>query len=308
MSGAWLVGRRAVLALADNPLIKSVVTRYGMSLGASRFVAGETIEGAAEVVRSLNGAGMAATLDCLGESVTSMEEAGRATSAYLQLLDRIARDGLDANVSLKLTQLGLDIDRELCLDNLSAIVRSAAERANFVRIDMEDSAHTQRTIDVFRTVRASLGNVGLVIQAYLYRSERDVRELAEIGANLRLCKGAYNEPPTVAYRDRREVDANFRRLIEIQMGSGNYLAVATHDEAIIGFAADLAAARGLSRDRYEFQMLYGIRRDLQEALVREGYRLRVYVPFGTEWYAYFMRRLAERPANLAFAVRNFIRS
>lgn len=308
MSGAWLVARRAILALADNPLIRRAVTRHGMSMGAARFVAGETLEAAAAAVRSLNKDGLAATLDCLGESVRSMEEAGRATTAYLRLLDRIAGDGLDANVSLKLTQLGLDIDRDLCLDNLTGIVRTAAERANFVRIDMEDSAHTQSTIDVFREVRERFDNVGLVIQAYLYRSERDVRELAGLGANLRICKGAYNEPPSVAFPDRHEVAANFRRLIEIQMDSGNYTAVATHDETIIRFAADLAAAKGLPRDRYEFQLLYGIRSDLQKALVRQGYRVRVYVPFGTEWYAYFMRRLAERPANLAFAVRSLVRS
>lgn len=308
MSGAWLVARRAILALADNPLIRRAVTRHGMSMGAARFVAGETLEAAAAAVRSLNGEGLAATFDCLGESVRSMEEAGRATTAYLRLLDRIAGDGLDANVSLKLTQLGLDIDRDLCLDNLMGIVRTAAERANFVRIDMEDSAHTQSTIDVFRAVRERFDNVGLVIQAYLYRSEHDVRELAGLGANLRICRGAYNEPPSVAFPDRHEVAANFRRLIEIQMDSGNHTAVATHDETIIRFAADLAAARGLPRDRYEFQLLYGIRSDLQKSLVRQGYRVRVYVPFGAEWYAYFMRRLAERPANLAFALRSLVRS
>ncbi len=308
MAGGWGLARRAILSLSANPMIARAVTRYGAALGAYRFVAGETLDEALAAVRALNAEGMRATLDCLGEAVTSGEAARRAASTYLEALDRIAAAGADSHVSLKLTQFGLDIDPALCRANLEAVLERARLHGNFVRIDMEDSRHTQATIDLYKAVRQKYDNVGIVIQAYLYRSEADVRELAALGANLRLCKGAYNEPASVAFPRKRDVDANYRRLAEFYLLSGNFLAAATHDEALIEHVIAFAAAKGVPRGRFEFQMLYGIRRDLQRRLVARGFGVRVYVPFGTEWYAYFMRRLAERPANLAFFLRHAGRS
>lgn len=307
MAGGWGLARRVILSLAANPMIARAVVRHGASLGAYRFVAGENLDAAMAAVRALNAAGIRATLDCLGEAVTSEALARRAAEAYLEVLDRIAAEGAESHVSLKLTQLGLDIDPAVCRANLQAVLERARRHGNFVRIDMEDSRHTQATIDMFKDVRRDYDNVGIVIQAYLYRSEADLRALAAMGANVRLCKGAYNEPAGVAFPRKRDVDANYRRLAEFYLLSGNFLAAATHDEALIEHIAAFAAAKGVPRERFEFQMLYGIRPDLQRRLVERGFAVRVYVPFGPEWYAYFMRRLAERPANLAFFLRHAVR-
>lgn len=306
--------RRAILGLAANPLVARAVARHGLSVGAARFVAGETVGEAIAAVRVLNGSGLKATLDALGESVASIEVARRAAESYLELLDLIAAERVDANVSLKLTQMGLRVDPGRCRAHAESILRRAAAHGNFVRIDMESSEHTQATIDLFKALRRDFTNVGLVIQAYLRRSQADLADLHRFGAglthpgiNLRMCKGAYKEPPHVAYPRNTDVDANFLHLIESHLASGNHTAIATHDPSIIDAVLRYVDRESVARDRFEFQMLYGIRRDLQSALVGQGYAVRVYVPFGTEWYAYFTRRLAERPANLWFFLGSLAR-
>jgi proline dehydrogenase len=281
---------------------------------ARRFVAGERLEEAIEAIRALNRQGILATLDHLGENTQTREDAVRAADEYLRILDAIRDHGLRSSVSLKLTQMGLDLDESFGYQNTKRIVEKAKEHKNFVRIDMESSAYTDRTLTLYeRLRREGYGNVGVVIQSYLYRSERDVERLIELGANVRLCKGAYAEPPAVAFPRKRDVDRNFLKLLEKLWGSeararGVYVAVATHDERIIRWAKIRAQELGISRDEFEFQMLYGIRRDLQQRLVGEGYRVRVYVSYGREWYPYFMRRLAERPANLLFLARHLVRA
>jgi len=275
---------------------------------AERFVAGETLDQAIAVVRALNARHIHASLDHLGESVRTAEEAVRAADVYLEILDRIAVEKLDSNVSLKLTQMGLDVDAALCRANLTRILDRAVEHSSFVRIDMEDSAHVQPTLDLFGELRARYENVGVVIQAYLYRSRQDVEKLISMGARIRLCKGAYAEPPDVAFPAKTDTDRSFAELMELLLLRGNYPAIATHDERLIRRALAFANKHGIERSRFEFQMLYGIRRDLQGELARDGYNVRVYVPFGSDWFAYFMRRLAERPANLAFLLSNAFRS
>ena len=271
---------------------------------ADRFVAGENVLEAVDAVRALNARGIRATLDVLGESVTTREGARRAADNYLRLLDVIAEAGVDSNVSLKLSQMGLDVDPALCRDNMLRILELAEARASFVRIDMEDSAHTQPTLDLFAGLHAVHQNVGVVIQAYLYRSRQDVEDLIARGARVRLCKGAYAEPASVAYPRKEDVDQSYAELMEQLMLRGNYPGIATHDEKLIDRAVQLAEGRGIDRARFEFQMLYGVRRDLQDRLAKEGYNVRVYVPFGREWFPYFMRRMAERPANLGFFLTN----
>ncbi len=271
---------------------------------ADRFVAGESVLEAVEAVRQLNGRGIRATLDVLGESVTTRNGARRAADSYLRLLDVIAEAGVDSNVSLKLSQMGLDVDPELCRDSMLRILDRAEAHASFVRIDMEDSAHTQPTLDLFTGLYAVHQNVGVVIQAYLYRSRQDVEDLIARGARVRLCKGAYAEPASVAYPRKEDVDRAYAELMEQLMLRGNYPAIATHDEKLIDRAVQFAERLGVDRSTFEFQMLYGVRRDLQEKLAREGYNVRVYVPFGREWFPYFMRRMAERPANLGFVLTN----
>lgn len=300
--------RRLILVLAGNRAVTRLVSRYGMKLGARRFVAGEDWEAAASQVKALNDTGILATMDYLGESVTDESQAAAARDIYLDLLDRIAQSGVKANVSLKLTQMGLDISPAVGEANARAIVRKAAALGNFVRIDMEDSAHTERTIEVFRRIRRDHGSVGLVIQAYLYRSEGDVRALADLRPNLRICKGAYLEPATVAFPRKADVDENFKRLVELNLDLGQKTAIATHDEKIIAWAERLLKAKNVPKNRYEFQMLYGIRSALQRRLAAEGHPVRVYVPFGRQWYPYFTRRLAERPANVFFFLTNLLRS
>jgi len=274
---------------------------------AQRFVAGETLDDAIAAARALNAAGFPVSLDLLGENVLDRDGAVRAAETYVAMFDRIAAEKLDGNISLKLTQLGLDPDAGLCEASLLRIADSAAGRRNFVRVDMEGSPYTQRTVDLVRRVRARTDAVGTVIQSYLFRSEKDVRDLIAAGCRVRLVKGAYKEPAEIAFPAKADVDANFVSLMKILLPSGIYHAIATHDPRMISATKEFAAANGIAKDKFEFQMLYGIRTDLQRGLLKEGYRVRVYIPFGTDWYPYFMRRLAERPANLTFFIRNLFR-
>jgi proline dehydrogenase len=297
--------REMILGVADNPVVSSVVKRYGLSLGARRFVAGETLDEAVEVVKAFNRDGILATMDHLGESVGTVVEAEEAARSYRVLLHRIAAEGLQSNVSLKLTMMGADVTPDLAFRQTRDLVGQAAAMNNFVRIDMEDSAHTALTLDWFeRLWDAYPGHVGTVLQAYLYRSQSDLERLSDRPRNFRIVKGAYREPPSVAYPVKADVDDNYVRLVEQSLAAGHYTAIATHDDLIIGRVLRYIQAHRIERDRFEFQMLYGINaRGLRE-LAQEGYRTRVYIPFGTDWYAYFTRRLAERPANLLFFARS----
>jgi proline dehydrogenase len=302
--------RAGLLWLSEQPQVFRFVRRNGFAKRfASRFVAGETVEAAVAALKDLNAATISASLDLLGESVASAEEARAARDVYLQTLDRIQATGAVANVSVKLTQMGLDIDEALCVDHVRSIVARARRYGSFVRIDMEGSAYTAKTLQLFQeTFFPEFGQaVGVVLQSYLRRTSADVDAMIALGARVRICKGAYQEPATVAFPDKRDVDANYVACMERLMERGHYPGLATHDERIIAHAKTFAAARRILPDRYEFQMLYGVRRDLQLALRKGGYQMRVYVPFGTHWYPYLMRRLAERPANIAFIVGNVVR-
>ncbi len=300
--------RTILLKLSENKALARWSMKNGVSRRVSqRFVAGETLDQAIAAARTLNAAGFPVSLDLLGENVLDREGATRAADTYVAMFDRIAADKLDGNISLKLTQLGLDLDPELCEASLLRIADCAAGRRNFVRVDMEGSPYTQRTVDLVRRVRAHTDAVGTVIQSYLFRSEQDVRDLIAAQCRIRLVKGAYKEPAEIAFPAKSDVDANFVSLMKILLPSGIYHAIATHDSRMIQATKDFANAQGIGKDKFEFQMLYGIRTDLQKSLRAEGYRVRVYIPFGTDWYPYFMRRLAERPANLTFFLRNFFR-
>jgi proline dehydrogenase len=274
---------------------------------ATRFVAGETLDQALDVSRRLNGEGITVTLDHLGESVTSLEEAAEARDVYLRTLSAIHDSGTQGNVSLKLTQFGLDFSYDQCLENVGQLVRRADEIESFVRVDMESSEYTDRTLQLVEDLHDRYPRVGVVIQAYLFRSKADIEKLCERRIRVRLCKGAYLEPHSVAFPRKEDVDRNYVELMRILLDRGEYPAIATHDPAMIDATKSYAASRKLSKDAFEFQMLYGIRRDLQTQLVREGYRLRLYVPFGKAWYPYYMRRLAERPANVLFILRNLLK-
>lgn len=302
--------RAGLLWLSEQPRIFQFVRGNGLARRfASRFVAGETVESAVAAARQLNGTGITATLDLLGESVQNAGEARAARDLYLQTLDRIRLTGANSNVSVKLTQMGLDIDEHLCVENLRAIVASAKGHESFVRLDMEQSEYVERTLHMFRhTLHPEFGNaVGVVLQTYLRRTEQDVDAMIALGARVRLCKGAYQEPATVAFPAKRDVDATYVRCMERLLERGTYPGLATHDARIIRHAKAFVRRRGIASDRFEFQMLYGVRRDLQQALRREGFNVRVYVPFGDHWYPYLMRRLAERPANIAFLLGNMVR-
>ena len=298
-------------ALSRSRLLKRLASRYGLSTGqsfASRFIAGETIEEAIAAARRLQGQGLLITLDHLGEGVSTFEEAAAATQEYVRLMDVIVTSGIERNISLKLTQLGIDVDRATCVDHLRRILEPATRHDFFVRIDMENSPYTERTLEIFETLWVqNYRNVGVALQAYLYRTEQDVRRMNELGARVRLVKGAYKEPASIAYQRMAEVNAAFVRLVRELLDGGTYPAIATHDENVIEEVCAYADARGIGRDRFEFQMLYGIRRDLQASLLARGYRMRIYVPFGREWFPYFMRRLGERPANLSFVIRALLR-
>jgi len=302
--------RAGLLWLSEQPTVFRFVRSNGLARRfASRFVAGETIDTAIAALRELNTARISASLDLLGESVSSAAEARAARDTYLALLDRIHAAGADANVSVKLTQMGLDIDQALCVENLSAIIARAAQHRSFVRIDMEGSAYTDRTLQLFRETffPQFAGAVGVVLQSYLRRTEQDVDAMIAAGARVRLCKGAYQEPATVAYPKKADVDANYVECMERLLLRGRYPGLATHDERIIAHAKAFARKNAIEPARFEFQMLYGVRRDLQTAIRAEGWNLRVYVPFGTHWYPYLMRRLAERPANITFILGNVIK-
>lgn len=293
--------------LAGSGGLKSLASRYGMRANdsfARRFIAGESVEEAIEAARELERQHLMITLDFLGESVTSSAAANDATTAYLETMRKIAAAGVGRNVSLKLTQLGLDIDRATCVDNLRRILDEATTRDFFVRIDMENSPYTERTLEIFETLwEIGYRNAGVVIQSYLKRSEADIVRVNKLGARIRLVKGAYKEPASAAFQQKSEVDAQYVHLMKILLAHGTYPAIATHDEAMISATTEFAAANGISKDKYEFQMLYGIRRDLQASLSAAGHPFRVYVPFGREWFPYFMRRLGERPANIGFVLR-----
>ncbi len=305
-----MVLRAGLLWLSEQPHIFQFVRRNGLARRfASRFVAGETVETAVAAVRELNAARISASLDLLGESVADPAEARAARDVYLETLDRIRSTGVDSNISVKLTQMGMDIDESLCVENMRAIIARAKEHGSFVRIDMEGSAYTETTLRLFRRrLHPEFGNaVGVVLQSYLRRTARDVDEMIALGARVRLCKGAYKEPPELAFPAKRDVDANYVTCMERLLSRGNYPGIATHDAKMIAHAKAFARREGVSWDRFEFQMIYGVRRDLQQALRREGCNLRVYVPFGDRWYPYLMRRLAERPANIAFLLGSIVK-
>jgi len=302
--------RAAFLWLSEQPRIFRFVRKNRLARKlASRFVAGETIDAAITTLRELNTSNLSASLDLLGESVLHADEAQRACRTYLDVLDRIRATNANANVSVKLTQMGLDIDEQLCIANMRAIIGKAKQFDSFVRIDMEQSSYTAKTIALFKDIFYSeFGNaVGVVLQSYLRRTTADVHTMIGLGARVRLCKGAYQEPEDVAFPQKRDVDANFIDCMEQLMERGNYPGIATHDQRIIDHAKVFAKQKKLPLERFEFQMLHGVRRDLQYRLRREGYNMRVYVPFGTHWYPYLMRRLAERPANIAFITSSILK-
>lgn len=303
--------RSFFIALSHNRLLRrfSERSRLGVRL-SSRFVAGMKIDDALRVAAAVNKQGMAVTLDSLGESVTTEAEAHAAAEIYHRLLDAIAAHRLDANISVKLTQMGLNLSPALAESIAESLARHAKAKGSFVRIDMEDSSLTQATLDIVRRLHAKpelRGAIGIVIQAYLYRSMADIEQLLSEHIRVRLCKGAYSEPAEVAYPRKTDVDANYTRLSELLLASPIYHGLATHDEAMIAAAKSFASRNAIDPSRFEFQMLFGVRRDVQRKLVREGYNVRVYLPFGKDWYPYFMRRLAERPANVLFLAKNFFR-
>jgi proline dehydrogenase len=293
-----------ILTAADNPTVRRFVSRHGMQLGGSRFVAGETMDDAVRTLRELNARGLWANTTLLGEAVRDEAEARAVSDEYIVLVDRLAHEELRANVALKLTHLGLELDEEIAYANLRRIV----ERGHFIRIDMEQSAFVDATLRIYRRLRADgFDNVGTVLQAYLYRTESDLESLLPLRPNLRLVKGAYLEPEDVAYPKKVDVDASYVRLLETMLRAGGHTAIATHDESIIEHAIRFAQQHDIGDDRFEFQMLYGVRPQLQLDLAERGYKVLVATPYGPEWYPYLMRRLGERPANALFLVRNLLR-
>jgi proline dehydrogenase len=306
--------RALFISLSESRSLRSIAERSAIGQRiSSRFVAGTQVEDAIRVAADLNRRNITVSVDNLGENVTNVEEARASARLYHQLLDQIAANKLSANISLKLTHMGLDVDEQLARDLVTGLVQKAVSMnpPNFVRVDMEGSPYTQRTLDFVHELHGMpghAGRVGTVIQSYMHRAEADVEKLLADGIRIRLCKGAYKEPPEIAFQAKSEVDANYVKLMKILMKSGIYHGLATHDENIITEAKAFAVRENIPRDSFEFQMLHGIRRDLQQSLVREGWGMRVYVPFGTEWYPYFMRRLAERPANVFFILKNLLRS
>ncbi|MGH9765602.1 MAG: proline dehydrogenase family protein [Blastocatellia bacterium] len=296
------------LYLSKSEGFKTFLLRFkSFNKVTRRFVAGEELDEAVDAICELTRKGITASFDHLGESITAEDATRKEVEVYVNILQEISGSGIDSNVSVKLTQLGLDISSDLAYRNARAIVEAAGVQNNFVRIDMEDSTKTDATLDVFRRLRGDFENVGIVIQAYLFRSEKDIESLLGIGAKIRLCKGAYDEPASAAFPSKADVDANYVRLMKLLLSSGIYHGIATHDPEMIQATRDYSAERKIEPDAFEFQMLYGVRRDLQDLLISQGCRMRVYVPYGKYWYPYFMRRLAERPANLWFVLRNMLR-
>ena len=311
MRGASAVNdvmRRAILAAADSPRVQRLVRRHGMRLGAARFVAGETLDDCVVVLRSLDDRGLHANTTLLGEGVRDEGQAAAVVAAYEEVIARLVAEGLRANVALKLTHMGLELDEEVAYRNVKRLVEQARDLGTFVRIDMEQSAFVDATLRIYRRLREDgLDSVGTVLQAYLYRSEQDLAGLLPLEPNLRIVKGAYLEPAAIAYPRKEDVDAAYVRLLEASLSGGGYTAVATHDERLVEHAIRFAEAHGVGRDRFELQMLYGVRPRLQQELVRRGFKVLVATPYGPEWYPYLMRRLGERPANLLFFVRNLAR-
>jgi proline dehydrogenase len=298
-----------LLYMAQNERLRDFVVQNRMTRSvARRFVAGETLDDAAQATRVLNKRGIQAALDLLGENVSDEREAKTSTQNYLTAIEKVKQTGIGANISIKLTALGLDISQELCEENLVAILEQAGTYGIFVCIDMEGSAYTQQTVDITLRVHQRFEHVGTVIQSYLYRSRKDVEQLVASGVRVRLVKGAYKEPHTVAFQTKADVDRNYIQLMMLLLARGNFPAIATHDEAIVEAVRTFARDHGIGRTAFEYQMLYGIRRDLQDRLVQQGYNMRVYVPYGSQWYPYLMRRMAERPSNLMFVVSNAIRA
>lgn len=305
-----MVTRSALLYLSRHEGLKDFAVRFRpFKKMTRRFVAGEDIEEAIAAIRELNRLNCTASFDHLNESVASAAETEEEVREYLSILSRIDETGIRSNVSIKLTQFGLDIDPELTYKNARTVVEEAARRGNFVRVDMEQSSVTQVTIDIFKRLRSEFGlnDVGIVLQSYLRRTYADAEELLKIPARIRICKGAYNEPPEVAFPDKKDVDENYIRVMKLLLSSGTYHGIATHDPNMINATIRHARDAGIGKEAFEFQMLYGVRRDLQERLAREGYNVRVYVPYGKHWYPYFMRRLAERPANVWFVLKNMFK-
>ncbi len=305
-----MITRSALLYLSRQEGLKEFATSFKpFKKLTTRFIAGETIDDVIQYIRVINKEGCSASFDHLNEAVTSPAEAEQEVAEYLRILARIDDTGIDSNVSIKLTQFGLGLDKELAYNNARRVVEDGHRRGNFVRVDMEDSAVTQATIDIFKRLRAEFGidDVGIVLQSYLRRTFSDAEELVKLPARIRICKGAYNEPPEVAFPDKKDVDDNFVRVMQLLLSSGIYHGIATHDPKMIDATISFATREGIGKDKFEFQMLYGIRRDLQRQLARDGYNMRVYVPYGKHWYPYFMRRLAERPANVWFVMKNLFK-
>lgn len=296
--------------IAHSQTLKKLASRYGMrkpSSFARRFIAGESAEEAIGAARGVAALGMTTTLDLLGESVTSLDKADAATRDYLAVIDAIIASGVERNISLKLTQLGLDVDKAIAIDNFRKILERAEPEGFFVRIDMENSPYIEVTMEIFETLwRHGARQIGVVLQSALYRSEADLQTVNALGGRVRLVKGAYKEPKAVAYQKKADVDAAYARMLKTLLTEGHYPAIATHDPTMIALTRQVAREHNVAADRFEFQMLYGVRRDLQAMLVKEGYRVRVYIPFGREWFPYFMRRLGERPANVMFVVRGIL--
>jgi proline dehydrogenase len=301
------VMRNFFLFLSKNKTLTQLAKKYGLRFGASRFVAGETIEQAVEVIKQLNKKGLAVTVDYLGEFVDNEQEANEMANHCIEAIEAIGREKLNSQLSLKMTSMGLDISDDLVMRNMRRILDTAKEHGVFVTIDMEDYSRCQKTLDIFKQLKKEYDNVGTVLQAYLYRTVSDIEDLKDYHPNLRLVKGAYKESPEVAFPDKKDVDENFKKIIKMHLLNGNYTAVATHDDAIIEYTKQLVKEYNIPNSQFEFQMLYGIRPERQEQLAREGYTMRVYVPYGTDWYGYFMRRLAERPANVAFVLKGIFR-
>ena len=305
-----MLSRSALIWLSRHEGLKDFATSFQIFKKlTTRFVAGETIDEAVNFIREINAEGCSASFDHLNESVGSSVEADQEVSEYLNILSRIDETGIKSNASIKLTQFGLGLDHELAYKNARRVVEEAHERGNFVRVDMEDSAVTQVTIDIFKRLRSEFGlnDVGIVLQSYLHRTYADAQELVKLPARIRICKGAYNEPPEVAYPDKKDVNDNYIRVMQVLLASGIYHGIATHDPKMIEATINFASKEGIGKDKFEFQMLYGIRRDLQRQLARDGYNMRIYVPYGKHWYPYFMRRLAERPANIWFVLKNLFK-
>ncbi|MGD6878112.1 proline dehydrogenase family protein [Bacillus infantis] len=301
------VMRDFFLFLSKNKSLTKLAKKYGLRFGASRFVAGEMISQAVNVIKDLNSKGLVVTIDYLGEFVDNEAEAREMADNSILAIEAIGREGINSQLSLKMTSMGLDISDDVVMGNMRRILEAAKKNGVFVTIDMEDYSRCQKTLDIFKQLKSEYDNIGTVIQAYLYRTEGDMDDLNQYSPNLRLVKGAYKESPEVAFPEKKDVDENFKKIIKMHLINGNYTAVATHDDAIIDYTKQLVREHNIPNSQFEFQMLYGIRNERQLELANEGYKMRVYVPYGTDWYGYFMRRLAERPANVAFVLKGMVK-